>query len=55
LISACSELISDAELRKRLGENGRESVKRKFAPKTMVDTIEEVYRKLIKGADKWKG
>jgi len=47
LIKACAELIEDADLRKKLGEQGRESVKKKFAPDTMVDTIEEVYRKLL--------
>ncbi|MBA7607464.1 putative glycosyltransferase EpsD [subsurface metagenome] len=48
LIKACAELIKDQDLRKKLGENGRESVKEKFAPETMVDTIEAVYRKLLK-------
>jgi glycosyltransferase involved in cell wall biosynthesis len=47
LIDTCAELIEDENLRKRLGEEGRESVKEKFAPDTMVDTIEEVYRKLL--------
>jgi glycosyltransferase involved in cell wall biosynthesis len=47
LIDACAELIEDESLRKRLGEQGRESVKEKFAPDTMVDTIEEVYRNLL--------
>jgi glycosyltransferase involved in cell wall biosynthesis len=47
LIRACAELIQDEDLRKRLGQNGRESVKTKFAPETMVDTIEAVYRKLM--------
>ncbi len=47
LIIACAELIEDADLRKKLGENGRESVKEKFAPKTMVDTVERVYRELV--------
>jgi glycosyltransferase involved in cell wall biosynthesis len=47
LIDACAELIEDENLRKILGEQGRESVKAKFAPDTMVDTIEEVYRKLL--------
>ena len=47
LIRACAELIQDEDLRKSLGQNGRESVKTKFAPDTMVDTIEAVYRKLI--------
>lgn len=47
LTQACAELIEDADLRKRLGETGRESVKRKFAPQTMVDIIEEVYNELL--------
>jgi glycosyltransferase involved in cell wall biosynthesis len=47
LTKACAELIEDESLRKKLGETGRESVKEKFAPKTMVDTIEAVYRKLL--------
>lgn len=47
LTKACAELIEDEVLRKKLGENGRNSVKEKFAPTTMVDTIEEVYRKLL--------
>jgi glycosyltransferase involved in cell wall biosynthesis len=48
LTKACAELIEDEDLRKKLGENGRESVKEKFAPETMVDTIETVYEKLLK-------
>ena len=47
LTKACAELIEDEDLRKKLGENGRESVKEKFAPETMVDTIETVYKKLL--------
>jgi glycosyltransferase involved in cell wall biosynthesis len=47
LTSACVELMEDENLRKKLGEQGRESVKEKFAPETMVDTIEAVYRKLL--------
>ena len=47
LIKACAELIKNESLRKKLGQQGRESVKTKFAPETMVDTIESVYRKLI--------
>ena len=46
LIEACAELIENAELREKLGQAGRDSVKEKFAPKTMVDTIEAVYKKL---------
>ncbi len=48
LTEACVELIKDEDLRRKLGENGRESVKENFAPETMVDTIEAVYRKLLK-------
>ena len=47
LTTACAELIEDEDLRKKLGEKGRNSVKEKFAPETMVDTIEAVYRKLL--------
>ena len=46
LTNACAELIENAELRNKLGKAGRESVKRKFAPQTMVDTIEVVYKQL---------
>lgn len=47
LTKACAELIEDKDLRERLGEQARQSVKKKFAPDTMVDTIENVYRKLL--------
>lgn len=47
LIDACAELIQDKALREKLGHTARESVKTKFAPDTMVDAIEEVYRKLL--------
>ena len=46
LTEACAELIKDKDLRERLGEQARQSVIKKFAPDTMVDTIEEVYRRL---------
>ena len=46
LIEVCTELIADKSLRERLGQTGRESVQQKFAPATMVDTIERVYRSL---------
>ncbi len=46
LIEACDELIADKTLRERLGQTARESVTKKFAPDTMVDTIEKVYRSL---------
>ncbi len=48
LTEASAELIESEDLRRRLGEQGRESVKEKFAPDGMVDTIEAVYRKLLK-------
>ncbi|MDD5064592.1 MAG: glycosyltransferase family 4 protein [Phycisphaerae bacterium] len=48
LTNACAELIKDKNLRDSLGKAGRESVKEKFAPNTMVNTIESVYRKLLK-------
>ncbi len=47
LTKACAELIEDENLRKRLGQAGREFVKDKFAPQTMIDTIEAVYQKLL--------
>ena len=47
LIEACAELIADKPLREKLGQTGRESVRTKFAPDTMVDTIEEVYAQLV--------
>jgi glycosyltransferase involved in cell wall biosynthesis len=47
LTDACAELIEDKDLRERLGRQAMESVKKKFAPDTMVDTIEDVYRKLL--------
>jgi len=46
LIEVCTELIADKSLRERLGQTGRESVQQKFAPATMVDAIERVYRSL---------
>jgi glycosyltransferase involved in cell wall biosynthesis len=48
LTNACAELIENKNLRDSLGAAGRKSVKEKFAPKTMVDAIESVYRKLLK-------
>lgn len=48
LQAACEELISNPQLRKELGENAKASVVKKFAPDTMVDTIEDVYNKLMR-------
>ena len=47
LSQACAELIENEKLRKNLGQKGRESVKDKFAPATMVDIIEDVYKKTL--------
>lgn len=47
LTAACAELIEDKELRERLGRQGREFVKEKFAPETMVDAIEKLYDRLV--------
>jgi glycosyltransferase involved in cell wall biosynthesis len=47
LTKACAELIADKDLRNRLGRAGRESVKEKFAPQRMIDTIEMVYHRLL--------
>ncbi len=47
LTNACAELIENKNLRDSLGAAGRESVKEKFAPNTMVNTIESVYKRLI--------
>jgi glycosyltransferase involved in cell wall biosynthesis len=47
LMMRCAELIENKDLREKLGKAGRESVKQKFAPETMVDTIEAVYKKLL--------
>jgi glycosyltransferase involved in cell wall biosynthesis len=47
LTEACSILIENPHLCQTLGRTGLESVIQKFAPATMVNTIEEVYRKLL--------
>ena len=47
LADACAELIADEDLRIKLGENGRNFVREKFSPKTMTDTIESVYKRLL--------
>jgi glycosyltransferase involved in cell wall biosynthesis len=46
LTQACEELAANGELRQKLGEAGKKFVEEKFAPETMVDTIEQVYQKL---------
>lgn len=47
LTQVCAELIENKDLRTQLGLAGRESVKTKFAPETMVDKIEEVYASFV--------
>ena len=47
LTRSIAELIENRALREKLGAAGRESVKEKFAPQVMVDTIEAVYKKLL--------
>ena len=42
-----AELIANEELRNKLGAQGRETVKEKFAPEAMVEVIEAVYKKLL--------
>jgi len=51
LIKACAELIQDKQLRDRLGQQGRQFVKDKFAPETMVNTIEQVYQRVLLNTD----
>jgi len=46
LTDACEKLITNPELREKLNKAGRKFVKKIFVPKTMVDTIEQVYQKL---------
>ncbi len=47
LTGACAELIENRELREQLGRNGLAQVKDRFAPDTMVDTIEAAYGSLL--------
>jgi len=47
LVEKCRELIKNKQLREELGENGREFVREKFAPETMVDVIDDVYGKAL--------
>jgi glycosyltransferase involved in cell wall biosynthesis len=49
LIDASAELIADKPLRQQLGQTGWNQVYEKFAPKTMIDTIEGVYERLLSG------
>jgi len=44
LIEAQEELITDRELRRKLGEGGRELSREEFDHEIMVDRIERVYK-----------
>jgi len=46
LTDACAELIENEQLRKKLGRQGRDFVKEKFAPENMLDAIERIYTTL---------
>jgi len=46
LTNACAELIENEQLRKKLGRQGRDFVKEKFAPENMLDAIERIYTTL---------
>jgi glycosyltransferase involved in cell wall biosynthesis len=47
LIDASAELIENENLCEKLGRAGRQAVKEKFAPETMVDAVEDVYKNLL--------
>lgn len=47
LADAVIKLAVDSELRNRLGSQGRQSVRDKFAPQTLIDQVEEVYFDLL--------
>jgi glycosyltransferase involved in cell wall biosynthesis len=47
LTDACAELIANENLRTKLGLAGREFIKEKFSPETMVNIIEKVYQGLL--------
>ncbi len=48
LTDACEKLLENPDLRNQLGQNAKAAVTQKFAPDTMVDTIETVYQNLVK-------
>jgi glycosyltransferase involved in cell wall biosynthesis len=47
LTDACEKMLQNPNLRNQLGQNGKVTVTEKFAPNTMVDTIESVYQNLM--------
>jgi len=54
LVQSLVSLKNDAELRNRLGEQGRVLVKKRFAVSTMVDAVEQLYRRLKETSDSFK-
>ena len=48
VFKALSELCASADLRKELGDKGRELVSRLFSTQRMVDQLEDVYSKVLK-------
>jgi glycosyltransferase involved in cell wall biosynthesis len=48
LTAALGELVADAELRRRLGQTGRERFTEQFRHETMTRQIREVYETLIR-------
>ncbi len=51
LTAACAELIADAELRKTLGNNAKQTALKNFSTEKMVDIIESVYSKLLEESE----
>jgi glycosyltransferase involved in cell wall biosynthesis len=47
LTEACEKLLENPDLRRQLGQNGKAAVTEQFAPDTMVDVIESVYRNIM--------
>ena len=52
VIEALDKLCNSAELRKELGESGRQLVTKLFSTERMVERLEEVYKNLLKKASK---
>lgn len=47
LADAVIQLAQDSDLRMRLGSQGRQSVGDKFAPRTLIDQVEQIYHQLL--------
>jgi glycosyltransferase involved in cell wall biosynthesis len=44
-----AELARDAELRRRLGESGRERVRERYSVQRLVDDVDRLYQALLDG------